>query len=318
MSESSSVSQKSFFQKLHAAVNLPIAKYYLKYPIDGLRFFAIIFWQHRIKRWFNLDPNFNPVISDSTKIDIVMPSIDKDYETLEYVLPSIRKYIRHPIGEIIVICPPSERIEALCKKNKCRFVDENTVLPITIKDIDYWVGETNRSGWIYQQLLKWGADSLCKNEYFLITESDTVFVRPQVFRHNNKTIMPCSSDLCHLPYYKAYEKLLGEGIDPVINFTSHHSLFNKKVLSDLKKRIEEKHSKVWYKAILSILDPNEGACVSDYETYGQFAFRHYRKHVCLEYWSNLSLPTNRIKQIANLTRTYEEKFKAISFHSYNS
>ncbi len=73
MSESSSVSQKSFFQKLHAAVNLPIAKYYLKYPIDGLRFFAIIFWQHRIKRWFNLDPNFNPVISDSTKIDIVMP-----------------------------------------------------------------------------------------------------------------------------------------------------------------------------------------------------------------------------------------------------
>ena len=310
--------QRGLLDKVRDGFRLPIVKYYLSQPIDGLRYLVILFWEGPIKRFLHLDPNFDPNVHDDTVIDVVIPTIEKDFDTFKYVLPYIKKNLRHPIGEIIVVCPPSKIIESFCAKNGCRFVNENTVLPITIKDIHFTGGGVDRSGWIFQQLLKWSGDTLCKNEFFLIADSDTVLARPQVFRYKGKVIMPCGSDPCHLPYYRSFTKLLGEKVDPVINFTCHHSLFSKSILRDLKDRIEKEHHKVWYEAILSVLDPNEGACISEYGTYGQFVFRYYRDQVRLEHWCNLSLPAKQIKDAGRLTKKYGRRYKAISFHSYNS
>ncbi|NHN35269.1 hypothetical protein [Paenibacillus agricola] len=72
-----------------------------------------------------------------TKIDILIPVIEKDLNTLPYVIDDVRKHVKHPIGKILVVAPKRRRILALCRKKKCEFVDENTVLPITKKNIHY-------------------------------------------------------------------------------------------------------------------------------------------------------------------------------------
>lgn len=301
-------------------------KKYYNYIKSG-NFFSLskyLTFSLKIKKLIGTDINFQKNVKSETKIDVVIPAIDKDYDTLVFVVDSLRKNIKNPISTIHIVSPlNSTKIKDLCRKKGCKFVDENTVVPITKRDIvfnpkdKYFPNGLDRSSWIFQQLLKWGMDKICKEDHILIADSDTIFIRPQIFTFDEKIIMSCSADPCHIPYYRAYEKLLGEKARPLYNFTSHHTLFDKKLLGELKEKIEENTGDIWYKAIIHNLDQNETSCVSDYETYGQFLFHHYRENIILENWYNLSLNRNDLKNIKKLEKEKSNRFKTISFHSYN-
>lgn len=293
----------------------PIVKYYTRHPLILLknRVILVRLW---LKKIIKCDINFDDKVYSDTPIDVVIPAIDKDLDVSVHVIDSIRKNVKHPIGDIIIISPKSEIITNLCKTKNCVFVDENTVLPITKKDINYTVAGVDRSGWLFQQLLKWSGDKYAKNDYFLITEADTVFCRPQVFIYDNKVILPVSSQICHIPYFVTYRKLLGKSIAPLLNFTSHHSLFQKSRLITLKKSIEKHCKTTWYKAIINSIDTKEGSSVSDYETYGQFVYSNYPREFILEHWFNLSLSRSKIDRIFKILKENNKKYKTISFHSY--
>ena len=293
----------------------PIVKYYMSHPIILFKNRIIVFFLW-FKKIVNRDINFDDKIYSDIPIDVVFTAIDKDYDVLAHAIDSVRKHVKHSIGDIVIISPKSETIMNLCKMKKCVFVNEDTVLPITRRDIKYIVNGKDRSGWLFQQLLKWEAEKYVKNGYFLIAEADTIFCRPQVFISNGKVILPVSNQLCHIPYFIAYQKLLGKNILPLMNFTSHHSLFQKDKLAILKKKIE-KHTKAkWYKAIINSVDINEGSSVSDYETYGQFVYSNYPREFILEHWFNLSLSRPVLDKIPEMLKENYRKYKAISFHSY--
>lgn len=298
----------------------PIVRYYSNHPFVLIRNRLIVLWLWA-KKFFGADLNFNPNTKSNIPIDVVIVAIDKDFDVLVHVIDSIRENIKHPISEIILICPESAAIKKICKDKKCRFVDETKVLPISKKDIGYFVDGKNRSGWIFQQLLKWSGSDYAKSDYFLVADADTVFCRPQVFIKDGKVLMPVCSQLGHIPYYKAFTHLTGEKVKALLNFTSHHVLFDKKRLAELKDKIE-KHCKMpWYKAIISTknINPSEGSCVSDYETYGQYFYKHYRDECRLEHWFNLSLSRKEnLPKLKNLIQKYRNKYKAISFHSYKN
>ena len=125
----------------------------------------------------------NKDVCSDIPLDVIIPTCSKDYRTLKMVVDSIRKYVKHPIGKIMIIAPKGD-LENFCKDNNLVFIDENTVLPITKKDIKYTPCGKDRSGWIFQQLLKLNSDTLTDKDYFLIVDSDTVFTRPQTFIDN--------------------------------------------------------------------------------------------------------------------------------------
>jgi len=302
--------------KLRFFLTHPIVKYYLSHPVVLFKNRAIILFLW-FKKAVNRDPNFDDKIYSDIPIDIVIPAIDKDCEVLPYVIDSIREKIKHPIGEIVIISPKSKVIINLCKTKKCRFVDENTVLPITKKDINYTVAGADRSGWLFQQLLKWSGNKYVKNDYFLVADADTIFCRPQAFIYDNKVILPVNSQLCHTPYFTAYRKLLGKSIVPLLNFTSHRSLFQKSKLIRLKKSIERQSKTKWYKAIINSIDIKEGSSVSDYETYGQFVYSNYSREFMLEHWFNKSLKRGDLADIESLIKENSKIFKSLSLHSYN-
>lgn len=255
-------------------------------------------------------------VSSEVSIDVVIPALDKDYDVLLCVIASIRKNIRHPIGKIWVVSPESKIIKNLCRVNQCNFIDENTVLPITKKDIHYSVNGLDRSGWLFQQLLKWGSDVFVESEYFLVTDSDTVFCRPRVFIRDNKILFSVSSRIAHIPYFIAYRKLLGEDLHPLMSFVSHHSLIKKSILTDLKREIEKKNAVEWYRAIINNIDIREASSFSEYETYGQYTLSNYPNEYLLEHWFNLSLQRRELKNLALLIRKFSSKYKTLSFHSY--
>ncbi len=278
----------------------------------------------RIRRtlWYTWIKDFQPrlahgpIPASDLPIDVLIPSIDKDYDMLPYMIDGIRSCIQHPICQILIVAPESAAIKSICADHDAAFVNEATVLPIRKNDIDYCVQGLDRSGWLFQQFLKLSGDKLCQQRHYLVVDSDTVFIRPQSFERQGKTILSCNYEY-YRPYFTIYRKLLNESTDLPLSLTSHHMLFDQVRLQALKHRIEAVNKCTWYEAIIKHLDKNEKSAHSDYETYGQFVYKHYREEVLLEYWANLSLPRHMLNLLPELKANYGAKYKTVSFHHWN-
>ena len=256
-----------------------------------------------------------PVASDIA-LDIVIPVIDKDADTLPAVIDSARECIKHPITAIYLVCPKdSERIRAIAKDKACVVVDEATLLPIGKKDIHYRVGGTDRSGWLYQQFLKWCGEKFTTEDHYLILDSDTVLITPQVFIDQGKLVFEYC-DTIHAPYFKAYERLMGYAPICPVSFTSHHTLVDKQAMARLKATLAARSGAEWYRAIMAAIDQDEMSSHSDYDTYGHFFFDTMKKDMLIRYWFNKSLPRKCIDELALYKKKYEGKYSSLSFHEY--
>lgn len=247
------------------------------------------------------------------KIDILIPAIEKDLGTLPMVIDGLRKYVKHPIGNLYIVSPKSNKMIALCRRKGCKFVDENTVLPITKKQIHYRSQRWDRSGWLFQQLLKLSGDAICEQNLFLVVDADTVFIRPHIFRIGQKTI--CYRRNWSQPeYFRAYSKLFGKKAQSPSSFVAHYMLLEKSKLQQLKRTLEARHHKSWYSAIIQCTDKTKQFGFSEFETYGNFVYANYPNQLIMKPCLNKSFHMNARQlsplQITRMSRT----FRSLSFH----
>ncbi|MCL6442604.1 MAG: DUF6492 family protein [Alicyclobacillus sp.] len=250
-------------------------------------------------------------------IAVLIPVIEKDMPVLPYVIRSIRRFVAHPISEIVVVSPPSKGLHDLCQAEGCTFLDENCVLPINKRDLRYVSNGRDRSGWLFQQLLKLSCDGICRDERCLVVDADTVFTRVQCFENAGKTILN-TSDEYHVPYRRAFSRLLGYAPKSPVSFVAHHMVFERQILSSLKKDIELVHRKAWYQAIIDCIDRSDVSGFSEYETYGNYAYINFREHVELQYWFHHDLTRADLNKLDldDVSRRYG-MFKSVSFQHYN-
>ncbi len=252
-------------------------------------------------------------LRSKTKIDILIPAIEKDLGTLPYVIDAIRKYVQHPIGHIMIIAPRKKRIMDLCIRKGCKFINENTVLPITKKSIHYRSKRWERSGWMFQQLLKLNGDTLSSSKFFLVMDADTVLIRPHIFRSGNKTIFYCRN-WSQGEYFRTYRKLMGRNRSSSTSFVTHYMLFEKSKLVQMKKAIEAKHLTSWYSAILRSMDKTKQFAFSEFETYGNFIHSTYPSGLIRKKALNKSLHMNVTQASRSRVNSLSHKFRSISFH----
>ncbi|BFT70070.1 DUF6492 family protein [Paenibacillus sp. P36] len=251
-------------------------------------------------------------LSSSTQIDVLIPAIEKDLGTLPMVIDAVRKYVKHPIGEIIIVAPRKKRILDLCQRKGCRFVHEDTVLPITKKDIHYESKTWERSGWLYQQLLKLNGDTLCTSKYYLVIDADTVLIRPHVFKVGSKTVFYCR-DWSQSEYYKTYRKLMGRGRSSRRSFVTHYMLFERAKVAKLKSTIEAKHNRSWYSAIMASMNKSKQFAFSEFETYGNFLYASAPQNMILKSALNKSLSLSA-SRISSTVRALAKHYRSISLH----
>ncbi|MGD8190935.1 DUF6492 family protein [Brevibacillus ginsengisoli] len=252
-------------------------------------------------------------LSSKTRIDVLIPAIEKDLGTLPFVIDSVRKQVKHPIGKIMVVSPRSKRIQALCQRKNCTFINERRVLPITKKDIHYRTKRTDRSGWLLQQLLKLAGGKLTKNNFFLVIDADTILIRPHVFHLNGKTIFYCRNWKIQ-QYFRTYRRLIGVRPTASRSFVTHYMLFDKSKLSRLKRKLETRHNTKWYWAIIKSANRHSYVGFSEFETYGNFVHSHYPGKSVQRSAFNKSLSTSP----ASLTRSQilklAKRYRSLSFH----
>lgn len=248
-----------------------------------------------------------------TCIDVVIPTVSKDFKMLGMAVKSIRNNIMHKIDNIFIVAPKGE-IEKFCKNENCVFVDENTILPITKSDINYAPCGQSRAGWLFQQLIKLYSDKISNKKYILISDSDTIYTQPQSFIHDDKVQFDCSNEYWD-PYFQTYKKLINLDKRVPLSFVAHHMLFDREVLETLRDEIECRCKNIWYNAIINSLDVNENSSFSEYETYANYYYFNNPDKVCFRYWYNTQSSYRIFSKIIKKPKTLKQ-YKSISVHTY--
>lgn len=304
----------SLFARLKA--KLGVSKWYMPGHI-GLsckRLVSLVFL--RVKRLIGLDYSFNAPNESNEAIDIFMPTVEKDAEMLDLSIKYAKKNIKHPIGTIYVVAPKSaKKVREVAKQNDCDYVDETTILPITKESIAYWHNGENRNGWIYKMLINLCADQVSSAENILVLDSDTVFIRPQVFIYKGRPLFNVSNEY-HLPYYRANTKLLGLRHNGSRSYITHYMMFNRETLQQLRSDIERRWGGKWYEAIISQLDRSEGSAFADYELYADYYIKSNMPKPIINYWSNISMEVDSIGQVEALIKDKAHRFASLSLHNY--
>ncbi|OAS16507.1 DUF6492 family protein [Paenibacillus oryzisoli] len=247
------------------------------------------------------------------QIDVLIPAIEKDLGTLPLVIDAVRKYVKHPIGEIIIVAPWKQRIINLCERKGCRFVHEDTVLPITKKDIHYQSKTWDRTGWLYQQLLKLNGDTLCTSPYYMVIDADTVLIRPHVFKIGDKTVFYCR-DWSQGEYFNTYRKLMGKHRSARLSFVTHYMLFERSKVKQLKQTIESKHNSSWYTAIMKSMNRSKQFAFSEFETYGNFLYSTSAHKMILKPALNKSLHLSNTQITPSRMSSLAKRYRSISLH----
>ncbi|SDX80648.1 DUF6492 family protein [Paenibacillus sp. CF384] len=251
--------------------------------------------------------------ASNARIDVLIPAIEKDLSTLPYVIDAVRKQVKHPIGRFMIVAPNRVRMRNLCKRKRCTFVNENRVLPITKRNINYRSKKWERSGWMFQQLLKMGGDRLCTSKYFLVIDADTILIRPHVFRTGKKTLFYTRS-WSQPEYFRTYRKLMGKRAASPTSFVAHYMLFEKAKLRQLKRTIAAKHGMSWYSAILRKMDKTKQFAFSEFETYGNFLYAQNPGGIARRKALNKSLSTNIARMTPNQLKRLAKSYRSLSFH----
>lgn len=252
-------------------------------------------------------------LSSSKQIDVLIPAIEKDLTTLPRVVGAIKKQVKHPIGKILIVAPDRRRITELCRRKGYTFVNENRVLPITKKNIHYRSRTWDRSGWLFQQLLKLSGDTICSSRFFLVLDADTVLIRPHRFRIGDRTIFYCRG-WSQPEYFRTYRRLMKRKAPSPASFVTHYMLFEKPKLAQLKRTIEARHGTKWYSAILRSIDKSKQFGFSEFETYGNYLYSHNPGGLVLRKALNKSLPISVRQLTAARIGRLAKKYRSVSFH----
>lgn len=261
-------------------------------------------------------------------IDVVIPSHIKDIEKLERSIKSAKKYVQN-VRRVLVISEAQYT-------NEAEWIDEK-IFPFTKESLAleifkspevafYQVNKLHsRMGWIYQQFLK-----LCAAFYIpdissniLIVDSDLIFLKPISFLDEHGAGLYTTGIEYHPPYFEHAAHIL-PGIQRVFKEHSgvvHHMLFQKPVLEDLFRLIEEEHHvEPWIaiaRAIPVVNDEMSMSPMSEYEIYFNFVFaRTDQVKIRPLYWLNKELRWEYVP-LSNVDIYQAQGYDYVAIHAWD-
>lgn len=240
------------------------------------------------------------------KIDVIVLLHPKDQQLVKYCINGIRKYI--DFNRIIIISKSS--LNLTLGFNDLIFMDEDKV----IDGLTYSLYQDKgpRWGWYFQQILKLGMAEKVETDYYLTVDADTVFLRKVTFFNENDKPLYDTSKAYHKPYFFFFKELLGFDARREFSFITHHMVFNKDIVLEMRNRFLKK--KIWYDRIVDCVDsPNSFSLFSEFETYGHYLKQFYPGELNIRKlnWANMPIaPTN-----TNLTQL-SKYYDFCSFHEF--
>lgn len=255
-----------------------------------------------------IDPN------PDQEIDVIIPVIEKDLTILPLCLKGVKHGVNHRIAAIYIVAPENEKIISFCKENNLVYVCETDVLGYSPGEVNFILANgENRSGWIFQQLLKLSGN-VGKSRYFLTVDADHVLLKPHTFITKAQRLVFYQSRECHMGYYRNIKRLTGKYPLHLFSYISHKMIFDKELLTELRSMLETRSGKTWDQCIIDSLDRNDSSGFSEFELFGDFT--PARQKIGLP-WSARTFRYDCVTGYDELVRKYN-RYRAITFPDYFS
>jgi hypothetical protein len=123
-------------------------------------------------------------------IDVVIPLIVKDLNTVEKCIEGLKKHSLNPIRNIYIISPNDQKIIDFTKQNKVIFINEDLVSDISTIEIINYLRDDKLIGWLKQQIIKLSVDNIIDiGNNVLLMDSDTILCKDQFFVSDKYSIL---------------------------------------------------------------------------------------------------------------------------------
>ena len=267
--------------------------------------------RYRLMAW----RRFPPLQPAKENIDVVIPIVKKDLAVLPLCLKGVRRQVQHPIKNIYIVAPNEQEIVDFCSRNQLTFIDELTVFGFSPKSLNIRVTEKNglerdRSGWLFQQLVKLSG-CVGTERYYLTIDADHVLIRPHVFLTESRQTVCYMSYEEHQPYYDNIRKLMpGLRLDK-LSYVDHKMLFDKQQLQKLHEELTRRFGCSWTEAIVQNYDRSSFAGFSEFELYGNFLTNKVQRP-----WLQKRLRYKQLADYATLCKQWQRSRWSLTFPDY--
>ena len=149
----------------------------------------------------------------------------------------------------------------------------------------------NRVGWYEQQFIKMAYARICKNEYYLVWDADTIPIKFIEMFKNEQPFFDMKMEH-HFPYFNTMERIIPKLNYVNKSFISEHMIIKTDFMKSLLDNIEMNHKltgKLFWEKILFAIDINDinGSGFSEYETYGTYVNTRYPNAYIQRNWHSL-------------------------------
>lgn len=234
------------------------------------------------------------------KYDVLILTTAKDFERVECCYPHLLQEMQP--RKVVFI--GSSEVGELCEKFNDRnpdqrvgFLNEEAVIPFSLvheamkKALGVQELARRTTGWYYQQFLKMQYSYLCKDNYYLVWDGDTIPCRTVTMfqKEENIPYLDLKREY-HKEYFETIEKIL-PGMHKTIekSFIAEHMLFRcdimKHMIADIMANNSLQGEFFWEKIIAAIpKDKLVSNSFSEFETYGTYVSYKYTTSYALRQW----------------------------------
>lgn len=273
-------------------------------------------------------------MADKQSFDTLIVITPKDFTRLVRLYPRLISNIDY--GRIFLIS--SKETESIISANpelagEFTVVDENDL--IRFDDVHECIRKKMENilagrelprgitGWYYQQFLKMQYAFVCRDEYYMVWDGDTIPCKKITMfqEESGKPYLDMKHEY-HAEYFETMGTILpGFGKVTERSFISEHMLFRTDIMRELISDIESNESipgtKFWEKIINAIPEEKiQNSAFSEFETYGTYvALKHIDAYKLRE-WHSFRQGGNFFKIDTISDRDFEwlsKDFEAISF-----
>ena len=284
---------------------------FLDFTSDSLKFLSPYknpFFKKFVDSMVPVDPLIE-LPNEKSSLTVMIPCSSKDFPMLPTVIYAARSNIRNPILEITVVTPDVE----LVPKNlgSVKILSDNHFLgQPKVKNL--LADIKMDSGWIKQQLIKILFCLQSTESNILILDADTILTKPKLYVSGNTQILSFAYEY-HSPYIQHLKSFFPLVHDFGLTFVTHHQLWQKDIVEDIWSgdRLND-----W----LESMDRNQLSPVSEYNTYGLYAYNFFPARIRLSRFANEQFSRKILENTGGELDKVSSLFPdscSISIHSYS-
>jgi Family of unknown function (DUF6492) len=238
---------------------------------------------------------------------IVMPLARKDAEIAAKTIASLKKHIRHPIQEFIIVGQDCQTLRDLSAKLEVTFISEVDVLGQYLEH-----PLVHKSGWLRQQFIKLSVFDFTSFDNVLVHDGDTIALRDINYIADDKPILNLVDE--YTKKFFTFPRLIWREMDRhPRSFVAHGMLLQRAPMARLNQSVKARHGDDLRQFLLKNLSEATYQSLSEFEIYGNYLNSFEPSTFKTRYWYNVKAkPENMEKLEAFMARRL--RFNSVSVH----